>query len=75
MRTIPISQALVLMFKGWKFRTKRKKDDDLVFPSKRGWYVSHDNMVKRKFFPLFDEIARRHKEDPARYPKGVADSS
>lgn len=34
MRTIPMSQALVLMLKEWKLRTKRKKDDDLVFPSK-----------------------------------------
>jgi integrase len=69
MRTIPLSQPLVLMLKEWKLRTKRKKDDELVFPSKRGWYVSHDNMVKRKFQPLFDEIAKRHKENPTEFPE------
>jgi integrase len=68
MRTVPMSQPLVLMLKEWKLRTKRKKADDLVFPSKRGWYVSHDNMVKRKFMPLFAEVARRHKENPTEYP-------
>jgi integrase len=68
MRTIPMSQPLVLMLKEWKLRTKRKKADDLVFPSKRGWYVSHDNMVKRKLIPLFAEIAKRHKERPSEYP-------
>jgi len=68
MRSIPLSQPLVLMLKEWKLRTKRKKDADLVFPSKRGWYVSHDNMVKRKFMPLFAEIAKRHKENPTEYP-------
>jgi integrase len=69
MRTIPLSQSLVLMLKEWKLRTKRKKDEDLVFPSKRGWYVSHDNMVKRKFSPLFDEIAKRHRENPTENPE------
>lgn len=69
MRTVPMSHALVLMLKEWKLRTKRKKDGDLVFPSKRGWYVSHDNMVKRKFLPLFCEIAKRHKANPAEYPE------
>jgi hypothetical protein len=67
MRTIPISQPIILMLKEWKLRTKRKKDDDLVFPSKRGWYVSYDNMVKRKFAPLFAEIAKRNKANPAEY--------
>jgi hypothetical protein len=37
MRTIPLSQPLVL--KEWKLRTKRKKPEDLVFPNKRGWYI------------------------------------
>jgi integrase len=69
MRTIPLSQPLILMLKEWKVRTKRKKADELVFPNKRGWYTGHDNMVKRKFFPLFDEIAKRHHENSAEYPE------
>jgi integrase len=62
MRTIPLSQSLILMLKEWKLRTKRKKADDLVFPNKRGWYTGHDNMVKRKFLPLFDLLAKKHQK-------------
>ena len=71
-RTIPLSQQLVLMLKEWKLRTKRKKADDLVFPNKRGWYVSHDNMVKRKFFPLFAILAEKHREDPEKNSEAPA---
>ena len=69
MRTIPLSQPLVLMLKEWKLRTKRKKSEDLVFPNKRGWYTGHDNMVKRKFLPLFDVLEQKHKEDPDQHPE------
>jgi integrase len=68
MRTIPLSSTLVLLLKEWKLRTKRSKPDDLVFPSRRGWYVGHDTMVKRKFLPLFDMLAARHAEDPVNHP-------
>ncbi len=51
MRTVPLSQQLVLLLKEWKLRAKFKKQDDLVFPNRRGWYTSHDNMIKRKFLP------------------------
>jgi integrase len=69
MRTIPLAQPLILMLKEWKLRTNRKKADDLVFPNKRGWYTGHDNMVKRKFLPLFDLLAKKHKEDPQQNPE------
>jgi integrase len=72
MRTIPLGRPLVLMLKKWKLRTKRKKPDDLVFPNKRGWYTGHDNMVKRKFLPLFDLLADKHKQGPGKYPEQPA---
>jgi integrase len=72
MRNIPLSQPLVIMLKEWKLRSKRKKDDDLVFPSKRGWYAGHDNMIKRKFLPLFNVLAEMHREDPVRHPEPPA---
>jgi integrase len=72
MRTIPLAQPLVLMLKEWKLRTKRKKADELVFPNKRGWYVGHDNMIKRKFLPLFDLLALKHREDPTQHPEAPA---
>lgn len=72
MRTIPLAQPLILMLKEWKLRTKRKKTDELMFPNRRGWYTGHDNMVKRKFLPLFDTLAAKHQEDPERYPEAPA---
>jgi integrase len=52
MRDIPLAVPVVTALKEWKLRTKRKKAQDLVFPSKRGTYAGHDNMVKWKFAPL-----------------------
>jgi integrase len=63
MRIIPLSQPLVLMLKEWKLRTKWKKAGDLVFPNKRGSYTNHDNMVKRKFLPLFGLVAKKYEEE------------
>jgi integrase len=72
MRTIPLGRPLVLMLKKWKLRAKRKNADDLVFPSKRGRYTGHDNMIKRKFLPLFDLLAEKHKEDPTQHAEPPA---
>lgn len=59
MRTIPLSTALVASLKAWKLRSKWKKADDLVFPNGRGTYVDHSDMVKRKYLPLFDALAKK----------------
>ena len=72
MRTIPLSQPLILMLKEWRLRTKRKKPEELVFPSKRGWYTGHDNMIKRQFLPLFDALAKKHEEAPEQHPEAPA---
>ncbi|MDR3487383.1 MAG: site-specific integrase [Bradyrhizobium sp.] len=72
MRTIPLGHPLVLMLKEWKLRTKRKKDDDLVFPNRRGWYTGHDNMIKRKFLPLFETLEERYRADPEGQPEPPA---
>ena len=48
------------------------RDRTLVFPNKRGWYTGHDNMVKRKFLPLFEVLAAKHAEDPVGYPEAPA---
>ncbi|HEX4077479.1 MAG TPA: site-specific integrase [Rhizomicrobium sp.] len=64
MRTIPLAQPLILTLKKWKLRTTWKVPTDLVFPNKRGGYTGHDNMIKRKFSPLFDALAKKHREDP-----------
>jgi integrase len=68
MRTIPLSQPLVLMLKEWKLRTKRKKAGDLLFPNDQGSYTNHDNMVKRKFLPLFGLLAKKYAEERRNSP-------
>ncbi len=68
MRVIPLSQPLMLMLKEWKLRTKRKKAGDLVFPNDHGAYTNHDNMVKRKFLPLFGLLAKKYTEERLNSP-------
>lgn len=58
-RTIPLSAALVASLKAWKLRSKWKKADDLVFPNGIGGYFNHNDMVKRKYLPLFDALAKK----------------
>jgi len=65
MRTIPLAQPLILMLKQWKLRTAWKAPTDLVFPNRHGGYTGHDNMIKRKFLPLFDISADKHRAQPA----------
>ena len=72
MRTIPISASLVTILKEWKLRTKWSKREHLVFPSKRGGYCCHTNMVKRKFLPLFDKLAELHTAEPEKHPEPSA---
>jgi len=72
MRTIPLSQVLIVSLKEWKLRTARSKDNDLVFPNKLGSYTGHDNMIKRKFLPLFDTLAENYRQDPTQHPEPPA---
>ena len=68
-RTVPISRQLVASLKAWKLRSKFKRPDDLIFPNGEGNYVGHDNMVKRRFLPLFAKLEAAHKTDPINSPK------
>lgn len=68
MRTVPLGSGVINVLKAWKLRATRKKLDDLVFPNKRGWYEGHDNMIKRKFLPLFEKLAKLHADDPQNHP-------
>jgi integrase len=53
-RTVPLSGQLVAMLKTWKLKSQFSKADDLIFANRKGGHVSHDNLVKRQFLPLFD---------------------
>ena len=55
-RTVPISKQLVTMLKAWKLKSKFKGSADLIFPNRDGNHIGHDNLVKRRFQPLFDKL-------------------
>jgi integrase len=55
-RTVPLSGQLVAMLKAWKLKSEFSKADDLIFPNWEGHHLGHDNLIKRQFLPLFDEL-------------------
>jgi integrase len=63
-RTVPISDKLSAMLKAWKLKSKFKRPDDLIFPNGEGNHIGHDNLVKRRFLPLFVTLEAAHKDDP-----------
>ena len=52
-RTVPLSSIVVNMLKAWRLKSRFAQDTDLVFANRRGGYPCHDNMIKRRFKPLF----------------------
>lgn len=62
-RTVPISSQLTAMLKAWKLKSKFKAPDDLIFPNDDGNHTSHDNLVKRRFRPLFDSLEAAYRAD------------
>ncbi len=52
-RMVPLSGQLTAMLKAWKVKSKFSKPEELVFPNQQGGYVGHDNLIKRRFMPLF----------------------
>jgi integrase len=67
-RSVPISSHLTAMLKAWKLRSKFKTPDDLIFPNDEGKHTSHDNLIKRRFNPLFESLEAAHRADPTRLP-------
>jgi integrase len=55
------------MLKAWKLKSKFKKPEDLIFPNSEGGHIGHDNLVKRRFQPLFDKLEAAHTADPTNF--------
>jgi integrase len=55
-RTVPISTQLGIKLKALKLKSKYKAPDDLVFANERGRVIGHDNLIKRRFHPLFQTV-------------------
>jgi integrase len=67
-RMVPLSNQLVAMLKVWKLKSLFKRPDDLLFPNAEGNHSNHDNVVKRRFLPLFEKLEAAHKHDPLNSP-------
>jgi integrase len=63
-RTVPLSDRLATSLKAWKLKSKFKGPDDLVFPNGEGNHVGHDNVIKRRFIPLFERLESVYMQDP-----------
>jgi integrase len=53
-RMVPLSAQLTSALKAWRLRSKFSKPGDLIFPNRQGSHIGHDNLIKRRFMPLFD---------------------
>lgn len=67
-RTVPMSGQLIAMLKAWKLKSNFKKSGDLIFANGVGNHIGHDNVIKRRFLPLFDKLEAAHKQNPANAP-------
>lgn len=52
-RSVPLGENTLAVLRAWRAVSKFADKSDLVFPNREGNYTNHDNMVKRKFLPLF----------------------
>jgi integrase len=69
MRTIPMSELLVVALRDWRARSRFSGDDDFIFACKTGRWLAYQSMLTRRFFPLFDRVGEKHASDPDKYPK------
>lgn len=59
-----MSARLAMVLKAWKLKSKFKNPDDLLFPNAEGNHYGHDNVVKRRFIPLFERLEAAYEDDP-----------
>jgi integrase len=67
-RTIPLGEGVLAALSEWRRRSSFNGKDDLVFPNGLGSYLNHDDMVKRKFLPLFAKLEERWKHERRNEP-------
>jgi integrase len=53
-RQVPLSSMLLRSLKEWRLQSKFSANDDLIFPNKKGRYMGHDNLVKRRYKPTLE---------------------
>lgn len=70
-RSIPLGESVIATLSAWRSVTSFAGKEDLIFPNSLGTYLNHDDMMKRKFLPLFDKLAARWKEERRNEPVEV----
>src|SRR4051812_42179383 len=55
-RDIPLGERVLAVIQEWRARSSFAGKNDLVFPNRLGRYLNHDDMVKRRFLPLFAKL-------------------
>jgi integrase len=50
-RAVPLASMMLRSLKEWRIQSKYSNADDLIFPNKKGRYMGHDNLVKRRYKP------------------------
>jgi integrase len=53
-RTVPLSAPMASALKAWRMKSQYSMQGDLIFPKRARPPLGHDNVVKRRFGPLFD---------------------
>lgn len=51
MRAIPLGSPILAMLRTWRLESRFSRDDDLIFPNRKGLYEDHDNMSSLHFRP------------------------
>lgn len=63
LRTVPLGGGVLVALKEWRKVSSYNDKDDLIFPNQLGTYMNHDDMVRRRFLPLFDLLQIRWQEE------------
>ena len=65
-RSVPLSSQLIAKLKAFKLKSKFKGPAELVFANECGGYIGHDNLMKRRFHPLFNKVNMERQGEPVR---------
>ncbi len=50
-RGVPLSEMMLRSLKEWRLKSNFSDANDLIFPNKKGVFMCHDNLVKRRYKP------------------------
>jgi integrase len=53
-RAVPLSSIMLRSLKEWRLQSKFSGHGDLIFPNRKGNYMGHDNLVKRRYKPTIE---------------------